>query len=340
MKCKDSIKDLKEYKPSSLPFNIKLDANEGRSNILKDEFYFKDDFKFNFYPDSESSQLRKEIGKYLGVKESKIVAGNGSSEMIDLIMKAFVDKDDKILTFVPTFSMYYVYSKIYSANLIGVESEEDFSVDIDKLIEKEKEIDPKVIIICNPNNPTGYQISVGNIKKILEKTESLVVVDEAYIEFTKGSMINELKNYNNLVILRTFSKAFSLAGIRLGYMIANEDIIDIINKVKSPYNLNSITQYIGIRRLEKKDNLGKYIKEVKKERERVYEELKSMNFKVYKSSANFIFFKSDIKNLSKNMAKKGILIRGFSDDLKNHYRVSIGEKEENDSFIEYIKGII
>lgn len=341
---KESIKNLKEYKTNNIEFKIKLDANEGKNILLQDIYKegikFNEDFNLNFYPDNDAYLLKQEIKKYLNVDTSNIIAGNGSSEMIELVIKTFVDKGEIVLSSIPTFSMYSIYSQIYSAEFIGVKSNEDFGVDIDKLIKKAKETNPKVIFICNPNNPTGNLINKNDIKKLLKNTNGLVVVDEAYMEFAEGSMVDEISNYENLIVLRTLSKALGLAGIRLGYMISNQKIINIINNVKSPYNLNSISQYIGVKALENKDKIFEYVKEVKNEREFLYKELNEMKIKAYKSYANFIFFKSDINNLYEKLVKDGILIRKFSDELEGYYRVSIGDKNENRMFIKILKEII
>ncbi|WFD11158.1 histidinol-phosphate transaminase [Tepidibacter hydrothermalis] len=341
---KESIKNLKEYKTNKIDFKIKLDANEGKNILLQDIYKegikFNEDFNLNFYPDNDAYLLKQEIKKYLNVDTSNIIAGNGSSEMIELVIKTFVDKGEIILSPIPTFSMYSVFSQIYSAQFIGIQSNEDFKVDIDKLIEKSNELNPKVIFICNPNNPTGNLINKNDIKKLLENTNGLVVVDEAYMEFAEGSMVDEISNYENLIVLRTLSKALGLAGIRLGYMTANQKIIDVINKVKSPYNLNAISQYIGVKALKNKDKIFEYIEEVKNEREFLYKELNEMKIKAYKSYANFIFFKWDINNLYEKLIDYGILIRKFSDELEGYYRVSVGNKNENERFIKILKEII
>lgn len=341
---KNSIKNLKEYKPNKIPYQIKLDANEGK-NILLKELYkeglkFDEDFNINFYPDNDATLLKKEISKYLNINTTNIVAGNGSSEMIELIIKTFVDKDEIILSFKPTFGMYSVFSQIYSAKFVCIESNEDFSLDINKLITKAKEIKPKVIFLCNPNNPTGYLIDKKDIIKLLQNTNSIVVVDEAYMEFAKGSMVDEILKHENLIVLRTLSKALGLAAIRLGYILSNEQIIKIINKVRSPYNLNAITQYIGAKALQNKDKIFDYIEDVKKEREFLYKKLSRLGIKTYKSYGNFLFFNSNIKNLFDKLAKDGILIRKFSGELDGFYRVSVGYKNENRAFIKSLKEII
>lgn len=341
---RNNIKNLKEYKTNNTAYRIKLDANEGKNilfeNINSEGIRFTEDFNINLYPDSDSSLLRTKIGKYLNISPDNIVAGNGSSEMIELIMKTYIDKGDIILSFVPTFSMYSIFSEIYSARFVGVESNEDFSANIDILITKAKEINPKVIFLCNPNNPTGYLIDKREIKKLLDNVNCIVVVDEAYMEFAKGSMVEEISQYKNLIVLRTLSKALGLAAIRLGYMISYKDIINIINKVKSPYNLNAISQYIGIMALKNKDKIQKYVEEVKIERDYLYEELNQLYLKVYQSDANFIFFKSDVDRLDKALEKEGILIRSFSGDLEGYYRVTVGSRWENEEFIKSLKGIL
>lgn len=342
---KESLRDLKGYNANQVPYRIKLDANEGKNILfnteLMNEVSFKDIFMdLNFYPDNDAKLLREEIGRYLDINPSNIIAGNGSSEMIELVMKTFVDKDEAIMSLVPSFSMYSVFSRIYSAKFIGVESNEDFSVDMDLLIKRAKDIKPKVILICNPNNPTGFLIAKKDIEKLLAEVDSIVVVDEAYMEFAEVSMVQEVSKYKNLIVIRTLSKALGLAAIRLGYMISNEKIINIIKNIKSPYNLNAVTQYIGAMALRKKDKIIDYVEEVKKERTFLFNELKEMPFEVYKSYANFVFFRSDIDGLDEKLEKDGILIRSFSGDLNGYYRVTVGSRSENKELIKSLREIV
>lgn len=334
---KENIENINKYEPNKKPYRIKLDANEGENIFFSD---IGDELKLNLYPDGDSSLLRDEIGKYLNVDPNNIVAGNGSSEMIELVMKAFIDKGDIILSFIPTFSMYQIFSQIYSAKFIGINSNENFVQDVDVLIEEAKNIKPKIIFICNPNNPTGYLMNKYEIKKLLNNTDSLVVVDEAYIEFAQGSMVEYISQYENLIVLRTLSKAFGLAAIRVGYMVSNKHIINIINKVKSPYNLNSISQYVGVKALREKEKMFQYVEEVKKERKYLYNKLKKFPIEVYPSNGNFIFFKSEVSKLDEKLNEKGILIRSFSKDLENHYRVTVGNRWENEEFIKSLKEIL
>ncbi|HGT1593644.1 TPA: histidinol-phosphate transaminase, partial [Clostridioides difficile] len=272
--------------------------------------------------------------------KKNLLVGNGSSEIIDLIIHTFVDKDEVILSFSPSFSMYSIYSQINGSKFIGVESDENLVINIDNVIEKVKENNPKIVIVCNPNNPTGTILKREEIIKLLDSTNSLVVLDEAYMDFGEESMLSDVFKYDNLIVLRTLSKAFGLAGIRTGYMLSNSSLINSVEKVRPPYNLNSLSDFIATRALRNKDVVKAYIKEVKEEREVLYEEMIGMGIKAYKSQANFILFYSEIENLSQKLIDRGVLIRKFGGKLENYYRVTIGDKEENSMFVGAIRDIL
>ncbi|HBY3341319.1 TPA: histidinol-phosphate transaminase, partial [Clostridioides difficile] len=275
-----------------------------------------------------------------GVNKKNLLVGNGSSEIIDLIIHTFVDKDEVILSFSPSFSMYSIYSQINGSKFIGVESDENLVINIDNVIEKVKENNPKIVIVCNPNNPTGTILKREEIIKLLDSTNSLVVLDEAYMDFGEESMLSDVFKYDNLIVLRTLSKAFGLAGIRTGYMLSNSSLINSVEKVRPPYNLNSLSDFIATRALRNKDVVKAYIKEVKEEREVLYKEMIGMGIKAYKSQANFILFYSEIENLSQKLIDRGVLIRKFGGKLENYYRVTIGDKEENSMFVGAIRDIL
>lgn len=321
-----------KYEPGNFDNFIKLNANE-RSN--KNLINVMSDIEFNRYPDNDCKDLISKLSDYLFMDKLNITVGNGSSELIELLLKSYIDPGDKVLSFTPSFVMYKSFTEIYNGKFIEVESLDGYVFDIDKMILSWGKNKPKIIFICNPNNPTGYLISKSEIERLLKNVDALVVVDEAYIEFSEGSMINRINEYKNLVVLRTFSKAWGLAGARLGYMISNEEIINTINLVKSPYSLNKVTQIIGIETLKLKDELYAFVSEVISEREFMYKELINSNIKVYKSNANFLYFKEDI-NLFDKLIKKNILIRTFNNGF---YRVTIGSENENLAFLKSIKEI-
>ena len=339
---KESIRSLEPYVTNPTVCSVKLDANEGDKDLYLDllKKLGESDITLNYYPDDSYSELKKEINNYVGYEPKNITVGNGSSELLDLCVKTFVDKDETILSLDPTFSMYSIYAQVFSAKYIGAKAEEDFKLNVDSIIKDIKENDPKLVILCNPNNPTGSVLTKEEVRKIVKSTDALIALDEAYMEFGDESLIDEVMDYDNLLIVKTVSKAFSLAGIRMGYIVANEDIITSIEKVRAPYNLNSLSTYIATEALRQKERMFDYVKKIKEEREKIYKALVDLGVKAYASGANFVFFKSDIDNLQKKLVDKDALIRKFSGKLDGYYRVSVGTKEQNEKFLEAFKEVM
>ena len=339
---KESIRSLEPYVTNPTICSVKLDANEGDKDLYLDllKKLGESDITLNYYPDDSYSELKKEINNYVGYEPKNITVGNGSSELLDLCVKTFVDKDETILSLDPTFSMYSIYAQVFSAKYIGAKADEDFKVNVDSIIKDIKENNPKLIILCNPNNPTGSVLTKEEVRKIVKSTDALIALDEAYMEFGDESLIDEVMDYDNLLIVKTVSKAFSLAGIRMGYIVANEEIITSIEKVRAPYNLNSLSTYIATEALRQKERMFDYIKKIKGEREQIYKALVDLGVKAYASGANFVFFKSDIDNLQKKLVDKDVLIRKFSGKLDGYYRVSVGTKEQNEKFLKAFKEVM
>ena len=339
---KESIRSLEPYVTNPTICSVKLDANEGDKDLYRDllKKLGESDITLNYYPDDSYSELKKEINNYVGYEPKNITVGNGSSELLDLCVKTFVDKDETILSLDPTFSMYSIYAQVFSAKYIGAKAEEDFKLNVDSIIKDIKENNPKLIILCNPNNPTGSVLTKEEVRKIVKSTDALIALDEAYMEFGDESLIDEVMDYDNLLIVKTVSKAFSLAGIRMGYIVANEEIITSIEKVRAPYNLNSLSTYIATEALRQKERMFDYIKKIKGEREQIYKALVDLGVKAYASGANFVFFKSDIDNLQKKLVDKDVLIRKFSGKLDGYYRVSVGTKEQNEKFLKAFKEVM
>ena len=341
MKEKQSVKELQPYVVNPIVCSVKLDANEGSKDLFKDLVkQLGEEFYLNVYPDDSYIDLKKAICNYVGCKTSNICVGNGSSELLDLCIKIFVDREELILSLDPSFAMYSIYAKIFDTKYIGATSDDDFVINTDKVIDLIKEKDPKVTIICNPNNPTGSMIKKDDVIRIIKSTNNIVIVDEAYMEFGEESIVEEIENYKNLIVVKTLSKAFSMAGIRTGYLIACEELVNTVEKVRPPYNLNSISDFLATKALEKKDKMIAYVKGIKKEREKVYKSLLDMNIKVFPSGANFLFFHSNIKNLEDKLIREDVLIRKFGGKLDNHYRVTIGSVDENNEFIKAMKKFV
>ena len=341
MKEKQSVKELQPYVVNPVVCSVKLDANEGNKDLFKDLIKdIGDDFYLNLYPDDNYTQLKEAIVNYIGCKIENISVGNGSSELLDLCVKTFVDTNELILSLDPTFSMYSIYAKIVNSRYIGAGEGNDFTINVDDVIKSIKENDPKLTIICNPNNPTGTIIKRDDVLRIVKSTDNVVIVDEAYMEFSNESVVDEIENYDNLIVVKTMSKAFSMAGIRTGYLIANEELVKTIEKVRPPYNLNSISALLATKALKEKDKMLSYVENLKVEREKIYEKLLDMGVKAYKSGANFVFFSSKVDNLAEKLIDNDVLIRKFGGKLDNYYRVTVGSPKENEAFLNAMKKIV
>ena len=341
MKEKQSVKELQPYVVNPVVCSVKLDANEGNKDLFKDLIKdIGDDFYLNLYPDDNYTQLKEAIVNYIGCKIENISVGNGSSELLDLCVKTFVDTNELILSLDPTFSMYSIYAKIVNSRYIGAGEGNDFTINVDDIIKSIEENDPKLTIICNPNNPTGTTIKRDDVLRIVKSTDNVVIVDEAYMEFSNESVVDEIENYDNLIVVKTMSKAFSMAGIRTGYLIANEELVKTIEKVRPPYNLNSISALLATKALKQKDKMLSYVENLKVEREKIYEKLLDMGVKAYKSGANFVFFSSPIDNLAEKLIDNDVLIRKFGGKLDNYYRVTVGSPKENETFLDAMKKIV
>ena len=297
----------------------------------------------NEYPDSDSNELRRIIASKFGYEPENIMISSGADQMISIIVNAFIDPGESILTFTPSFSIYSLFTRLMGGKAIEVPLGEDFKFDYDEFIKAVETQEAKVIFICSPNNPTGGIISREEIIGILDKAESIVVLDEAYIEFDENSFFDLIEKYPNLVVLRTLSKAYGLAGARVGYGLASKELMDILYKVKPVYNVSSISQLAAKVIIEEEEYVNKVIAEIKEERDKMIDEFKTMeNIKVYDSHANFILFKvEDSKKVFDYLVDKGLLVRYFGKEgpLANHLRTAVGTKEDNARLIQALKDL-
>ena len=278
---KSYLKDLKPYNPNQIDAQIILSANESRNYLFKEGFTFtKDTSK---YPEANADSLREKLAAKWNLDKNNFIVGNGSTELLELVVKTYVDSGDSILTFSPSFSMYDIYAKIYNANIVKVPIDEDGTMDITKLIQKAKEVKPKLIFLCTPNNPTGSTVCKSEIDLLINQTDALVVVDEAYIEFDNESqtMIKTVNENPRVIVARTFSKAYGLAAFRLGYMAANQSIISDLLSIKLPYNVNQATIEIGKLALPKKKAVSNFIDDMIYTRNEFYSKIKTLNITVY-----------------------------------------------------------
>ena len=292
----------------------------------------------NRYPDSEAKALKKIISKNLRLNPENILFGNGSDELIYYLTTVF---GGPVLYPVPTFSMYGIISQALGEKRIEVPLDDEFDLDTDRILPLIKKEKPGIIFLSSPNNPTGNCFSADRILKIVEST-SLVVIDEAYQPFSsEKGFLPMLNDYKNLVILRTLSK-IGFAGLRVGFMIADREIINEVNKVRLPFNINSLSQAAAAALLQNTHTIKLHMGLITSERERLLNELwKLRGIKPYPSEANFILFK--VKNSDKiycRLLKKGVLVRNMRGTVNECLRVTVGTKKENNIFIKALKEVM
>lgn len=304
--------------------HVFLDANENPYNA-----------PFNRYPDPLQGEVKQRLAKIKGVPEECIFLGNGSDEAIDLVYRCFCEpKKDNVVAICPTYGMYEVCADINNVEYRQVMLDEHFQVTAEKLLAA-TDSNTKVIWICSPNNPTGNNIYREEIMKVIEQFDGLVIVDEAYIDFSnEKTMLQQLASHPNLIVLHTMSKAWGSAAIRLGMAFAQKDIIDIFNKVKYPYNVNLLTQEQAIKRLDDKISVEKWVNMLLLERGRLMQAFAELPIceKVYPTDANFFLAKmTDAQKIYDYLVNKGIIVRNRTRITlcNNCLRVTIGTKDEN-----------
>lgn len=341
-------KDLLNYEPyhaSLVPYKIKMDANESpfnlpeeiRENIIK---WFREEENLNIYPDTDCLELKAELAKFWNVKSENLICGVGSDQLIEYICKAFLEPDDVVVVPAPSFSMYTLTAVINRGKVVPVMLDENFMYDADAVIKAYKENNPKLLILCTPNNPTGKSISIAEVEKILAEVKCPVILDEAYSEFSEATMIPYIEKYPNMIVLKTFSKAYSLAGMRIGYGVANKEFIDVLEVVRAPYNLNTLAQKIAIEILKHQNIYKERVAYLKNERQWLENELKKFDFMdIYPSDANFIYVLSN-KDIAKYLKSKGILIRDYApENGKYKSRISVSTRQNNEELIKELKNI-
>ncbi|MCF8390355.1 MAG: histidinol-phosphate transaminase [Bacteroidales bacterium] len=334
-------KNILELKPYSSARNeysgsnvVLLDANENPYNE-----------PYNRYPDPGQQNLKSKVSELYHIPVSNIFLGNGSDEAIDLLIRAFCEPSvDRIISIEPSYGMYKVCADIQNVAVDGALLNIDFSLNLENILSQIQK-ETKIIFLCSPNNPSGNLLEEVKIIKLLEEFKGIVVVDEAYIDFANSDgLLKLLPGFPNMVILRTFSKAWGLAGIRLGMAFASQEIINILNKIKYPYNLNILTQNYALGALSSAKEMKIWVDRLISERERIRKELTKLPVveRVFHSDANFLLIKTtDPAAIYKILVGKGIIVRDRSKVplCEACLRITIGSKEENDLLLDSLKSI-
>jgi histidinol-phosphate aminotransferase len=337
---RENIKTMKPYSSARDEFKdfdqnlIFLDANENPNEN-----------GVNRYPDPQQKSVKSALSEIKRVPDTQILLGNGSDEVLDLLFRAFCEPyKDNIITLPPTYGMYGVLSNLNAIENREVLLNEEFEPQVDIILQK-VDSNTKMIFLCSPNNPTGNSFDDKSIVTLINNFNGIVVLDEAYIDFSeKESWLSEINDYPNLVIIQTLSKAYGMAGIRLGILYASLEIISVLNKIKPPYNVNVLTQSKALQYLENQDTVKSQIIEIKNQRNLVYGQLLYTSFvkEIYRTDANFILCKVDDANKRYNqLLEKGIVIRNRTNDAlcENSLRITIGTESENRKLIEVLKSL-
>ena len=333
---RENIKNLTPYSSARDEYqgeaSVFLDANENAFGSPLDQQY-------NRYPDPLQYNVKKRLSEIKGVPVRNIFLGNGSDEAIDILFRSFCNPGvDNVILVPPTYGMYQVSANINDVETRKVMLTDDFQLNLEGISEAIDK-NTKLIFICSPNNPTGNSINRDDVETLLANFDGLVVVDEAYINFSRQkSFIQELTEYSNLVVLQTLSKAWGLAGLRVGMAFASEEIIEVMNKVKPPYNMNEASQQLALQALANVDQVNGWIKETLIQRDKLVLNLKKFDFVVdiYPSDANFILIKTtDAKGIYNFLVEKGIIVRDRSkvELCQGSLRITVGTPDENDILI-------
>lgn len=332
---RENIKKMKPYSSARDEFKeasketIFLDANENPF----------DNDGLNRYPDPQQILVKKELAKLKGVRSSQILLGNGSDEVLDLIFRAFCDpKKDAVIALPPTYGMYKVLANTNDVDLVNIPLLDTFQPDVETVLEYQNR-KTKLLFLCSPNNPTANSFERNRVEKLLRSFEGIVVIDEAYIDFSiQESWVSRLNEFPNLIVTQTLSKAYGLAGIRLGICYASEEIIATLNKIKPPYNVNQLTQEMAFKTLLSPELIRREVMTIRADRELLAKELETLSFieKVYPSDANFLLVKVDDSDKRyQQLIAEGIVVRNRSKQFlcENCLRITVGNSMENEDLL-------
>lgn len=323
---------------------IKLDGNENpygcsprvRQALSEHDFY-------HVYPDTEQRDLRRGLEAYTGITASRLMAGAGSDELIELVLRLFIDPGDAVVNCVPTFGMYSFTTENAAGRLVAVAREPDFSIDAAKVLKAVEDSEAKLVFIASPNNPTGNTTPRDVIEDILQ-SRAVVVVDEAYFEFSGETVIDLTATYDNLIVLRTFSKWAGLAGLRIGYGVFPQAITDQLWRIKTPYTVSKAAQVAALVSIEDRQYLLGTVRLLIEERQRLFEGLAGIGgFKPFPSRANFILCQvtgGRARHIKEELARRGISIRYFdTPQLRDYVRISVGKPEHTAALIAALEQI-
>lgn len=339
---RDTTKDFVKYYNPKLHGELRLDTNTNvlGSNPAAEKYLREHTWDLNGYPNTYSDGLRQAIAELYGLEADNVIAGNGSDELLDVIFKTFMNMGDNSVVPVPSYTLYDYFVKLNGGKAIEVDLTDDYQLDVDSIVSK----DAKVVIMPSPNNPTGNCFRVKDVEEVISRFDGIVVVDEAYAEYSDHPFVNRVEEFDNLVVLRTFSKAYAMAALRVGYAVTNKSLADMMISVKIPYSLNMVSEGAAIAAVKDQDFVRRSVQMVKEQRPLLDAGLRKLGFETFPSDSNFIMARSPIdhKVLVDGLKEKGILIRDFGSKRRteNCIRTTVGTAEHNALLLEKAEEVI
>jgi len=339
---RSTTRGFRKYYSPDIKGELRLDTNTNvlGANPAALKFIREQKIDLNDYPGTYSDGLRRALASLYDLDMDNFVAGSGSDEMLDVSFKTFTEWGDDCLVPYPSYSLYDYFAQMNGGEVVYSELTEDFQLDVDDIISSEA----KIVILASPNNPTGNSFRQKDVEEVLSGFKGIVIVDEAYGEYSESSMIPFVNEFDNMVVIRTFSKAYAMAALRIGYAAANKDLADMMNSVKIPYSLNSLSEGAAIAAVKDRDFIRRSVDMVRIERPKLSSGLSELGFDPFPSDSNFILARSPIDHtvLIDALKKKGILIRDFGSKrrMENCVRFTVGTEEMNNELLGKIASIL
>ena len=339
---RETTRGFQKYYNPKLHGELRLDTNTNvlGSNPAAARYLAEGKWNLDLYPNTYSDGLREALGDLYGLQADNIIAGNGSDELLDITFKTFMGWGDRSVVPVPSYTLYDYFVKLNGGSVAEVDLTEDFQLDVDAIVRQ----DAKIAIMPSPNNPTGNCFRQKDIEEVLSRFDGIVVVDEAYAEYAEGSMIRRVNEFDNLVVLRTFSKAYAMAALRVGYAATNLKLAEMMMCIKIPYSLNMISEGAALAAVKDQDFIRRSVEMVREQRPVLSAGLKKLGFEPFPSDSNFIMARSPIDHaeLVSGLKERGILIRDFGAKRRteNCVRTTVGTAEQNKLLLDRMEEVI
>ena len=339
---RETTRGFQKYYNPKLHGELRLDTNTNvlGSNPAAARYLAEGKWNLDLYPNTYSDGLREALGELYGLQADNIIAGNGSDELLDITFKTFMGWGDRSVVPVPSYTLYDYFVKLNGGSVAEVDLTEDFQLDVDAIVRQ----DAKIAIMPSPNNPTGNCFRQKDIEEVLSRFDGIVVVDEAYAEYAEGSMIRRVNEFDNLVVLRTFSKAYAMAALRVGYAATNLKLAEMMMCIKIPYSLNMISEGAALAAVKDQDFIRRSVEMVREQRPVLSAGLKKLGFEPFPSDSNFIMARSPIDHaeLVSGLKERGILIRDFGAKRRteNCVRTTVGTAEQNKLLLDRMEEVI